>query len=330
LITYGLLSTWRGRLETGLALTSHALTLALEHDLPTPALRAYNNIADNLTGRDRYDEALANHDTGLKLARRVGNRRWEWQLLVESTYPLALTGRWDEALARIREVPESQVAGALALPPLTPFEIEVARGRVAEARRMVSLLPEFETATDHQARAVLGAVNAVVLRAEGRHAEAFAVGEMAFEARKLLTATHQAVKVGFVEAVEAAFALGDLETVDRLLATVDELRPGEIAPFVRAQTSRFRARFAAERAEPERVEAGFKSAESIFREFGAPFWLAVTQLEHAEWLVGQGRADEAEPLLAEARELFERLEARPWLERATRALPARVEAKLAG
>jgi len=42
----------------------------------------------------------------------------------------------------------------------------------------------------------------------------------------------------------------------------------------------------------------------------------VTQLEHGEWLAGQGRRDEAEPLLAEARETFERLEAAPWLERA--------------
>ena len=47
-----------------------------------------------------------------------------------------------------------------------------------------------------------------------------------------------------------------------------------------------------------------------------PFYLAVTQLEHAEWLAAQGASDEAEPLLAEAREIFERLEAAPWLERA--------------
>ena len=42
----------------------------------------------------------------------------------------------------------------------------------------------------------------------------------------------------------------------------------------------------------------------------------MTWLEHGEWLGEQGRADEAEPLLAEAREIFERLGATPWLERA--------------
>ena len=37
--------------------------------------------------------------------------------------------------------------------------------------------------------------------------------------------------------------------------------------------------------------------------------------EHGEWLVGQGRPDEADPLLEEAAETFELLEATPWLER---------------
>jgi hypothetical protein len=33
------------------------------------------------------------------------------------------------------------------------------------------------------------------------------------------------------------------------------------------------------------------------------------------------RTEEAEPLLAESRELFERLEATPWIERAAKASP---------
>ena len=38
-------------------------------------------------------------------------------------------------------------------------------------------------------------------------------------------------------------------------------------------------------------------------------------------LLEQGQAAEAEPLLAEAREIFARLEARPWLERAAGVEP---------
>jgi hypothetical protein len=36
---------------------------------------------------------------------------------------------------------------------------------------------------------------------------------------------------------------------------------------------------------------------------------------HGEWLVAQGCTPEAAALLEEAREIFDRLKARPWLER---------------
>jgi hypothetical protein len=55
-------------------------------------------------------------------------------------------------------------------------------------------------------------------------------------------------------------------------------------------------------------------------------YLVVAQLEHGEWLLSQGRADEPEPLLTEAREIFERLEAAPWVRRAAAAEPADVVA----
>jgi hypothetical protein len=50
-----------------------------------------------------------------------------------------------------------------------------------------------------------------------------------------------------------------------------------------------------------------------------PFRLAVALFEHGEYLNRIGRAADAEPLLAEARETFERLGARSWLERLDRA-----------
>jgi hypothetical protein len=50
---------------------------------------------------------------------------------------------------------------------------------------------------------------------------------------------------------------------------------------------------------------------------GARFWLAVVLLEHGE-LLAQERPEEAEPLLEEARETFERLEAGLWLDRLAR------------
>jgi hypothetical protein len=64
--------------------------------------------------------------------------------------------------------------------------------------------------------------------------------------------------------------------------------------------------------------SSYEAAAEGFRELGLPFWLAVTLLEHGE-LTGD------ESFLAEAREIFERLEARPWLERLDAVAPTRTE-----
>ena len=50
--------------------------------------------------------------------------------------------------------------------------------------------------------------------------------------------------------------------------------------------------------------------------------MAVTLLEHGEWLMEQNRGNEAEPLFSEAGQVFERLKAVPWLERLDEAEPA--------
>jgi hypothetical protein len=46
-----------------------------------------------------------------------------------------------------------------------------------------------------------------------------------------------------------------------------------------------------------------------------PLALGVTLVEHGEWLSAHDPAADSEPLFAEAREIFERLRAQPWLDR---------------
>jgi hypothetical protein len=129
-------------------------------------------------------------------------------------------------------------------------------------------------------------------------------------------------KLMLVEALEGAFEAGDRPKLEQLLATIEELRPGQRPPMLAAHAARFRAKLASD---PAEAEAGFQRAEQMFHEYELPFWLAVTQLEHAEWLVGEGRPSDAEPMLAEAREAFARLEAKPWLDRVEAVVRARAE-----
>jgi broad specificity phosphatase PhoE len=132
-----------------------------------------------------------------------------------------------------------------------------------------------------------------------------------------------------VEALEAALALNRVDVAAEMLGRIHARRPGELSPLVRAQAARFGARLEATSADAGGAEQHFKTAAAIFREFGIPFWLAVTQLEHGELLVQHDRGEEAKPLLDEASGIFERLAAAPWLARAGHASGALIEAGVA-
>jgi hypothetical protein len=136
--------------------------------------------------------------------------------------------------------------------------------------------------------------------------------EPVLQARSEFGITYLGVKLAFVEALECAFELGDSDRLEELLQIIEGLRPGERPPLLDAHAARLRAKLAGDAPAAER---GFRRAADIFRERELVFWLAVTQLELAEWLTSRDRPDEAQPLLAQARETFERLEAKPWLER---------------
>jgi ATP/maltotriose-dependent transcriptional regulator MalT len=123
----------------------------------------------------------------------------------------------------------------------------------------------------------------------------------------------------FVETVESAIAMGDLDRAADLLGMVRGLRPGERPPSLDAHVDRLASKLALTRGDGGSVEAGLRSAAEVFRRHGVRFWAAVTVLELAEWLEGQGRTEEARPLLEEAGGTFEDLRATPWVERAAAA-----------
>src|SRR5947209_1899306 len=93
----------RNRFYEGEVLLRAALQVALDHDATAAALRAYNNLAALLGYLDRNEEALQLIEPFLALARRVGDRPWEWGALGGAIDPLIQLGRWDEALARAEE-----------------------------------------------------------------------------------------------------------------------------------------------------------------------------------------------------------------------------------
>jgi len=312
--TKGFAAVFRGRPEEATALHRHALLVALEHDHPAAAMRAYFNLAEMLVRRDRYEEAIAEYEAGLALARRVGNRFWETALINDRPYVLATSGRWDEAIASVPATDDTETAATadvvgllLAFP-----EIYVNRGELGAAEAVLPPFERYERSADLQERAVYAAGRAVVLRGQGRNEEAVAAALIGFEAGERIGMNHLMVKTAFIEAVESALAAGDTATAALLCVRMRRVLPGERMRFLTAHLSRLEAKLAED---PVVADEGFDIASRLFREIGAPFWLAVTLTERAEQHVRRGDEPVAAAAAGEAREIFERLRATPWLER---------------
>src|SRR5262249_60483953 len=106
--TKSLALTARGRAQEAFALLKHALLVAIEHDLPIAATRAYINLSHHANERMALDDALEYQTSGIALARRVGIRWAEWWLLGHLSHTHERLGEW-HLVARV--VQESRGPG---------------------------------------------------------------------------------------------------------------------------------------------------------------------------------------------------------------------------
>jgi class 3 adenylate cyclase/tetratricopeptide (TPR) repeat protein len=296
-----------GRHEEALALLGHAIELGRMHDLREPLNRALHNFSYELHAHDRFRESV---DIQLELvdrARRQGNAVQEQRTLGHLAYSRWALGEWRE-LAEIVErlvLPDTHVAQSRMM-----FDVRVAlsRGDVAAARAALDAGAELGRSGEVQMQIGHAFVEAWVLRAEARPLEALAAARRGLDAYP--QPLHPFYKAAWFEACESAFDLGDLDQVDALLGRFDSLTPSDQSPLLAAYAARFRARLLDLRGDRDAASAFRARAIDEFRALETPHHVAVTLLEQAE-----AGAAHAAPLLAEAREIFERLGAKPWLER---------------
>jgi class 3 adenylate cyclase/tetratricopeptide (TPR) repeat protein len=298
-----------------------SIDTALEHGEPRLATGSLGNLSDLMLRRDRYGESLGYLEQMLTLTQRVGARASEWYCLSEMTYALTMLGRWDEALARIAEIPEEQfgVDASLVSPLGGVLEIHLHRGAVDRAQEMLAQFASLGASDEINFGSAYHAAQATLFFAEGNYAKALAVAGQAVETRTVLGVANQGAKLGYLQALEAAHALGDRAKVEELVAVVEQEPPGLRPPLLVAATLQARARLAGEDPGAHRL---FTEAAAILRELELPFKLAVVLLEHGEWLSARRRPEDGAPLIAEARDTFDRLGAQPWHERARDALSA--------
>jgi tetratricopeptide (TPR) repeat protein len=293
-------------METARALHRRALDIALENDVPSATMRGYTNLGALEARLGNLAEADELTLTALELARRTGDREAEWFLLGNLCESYTLSGRWDEVVRINDELPPDFEARALNL-HLQTAEIARHRGDPESARRAFESTSTLAASASLQDRLVHVVSEFHTLLAEKEPRQALRVVE---EARDELSALPDGYLID-VLIVETALMVNDVDRASEALVVVDAVPAGTAGPVVQAQAARFRARVEASRGDIQRAEDNFKLAAAAFAEYGLVFLLACTQLEHAEWLVSVGRNEEAQPLLAEARETFEGLKATP-------------------
>ena len=256
--------------------------------------------------------------SALALARRWGLRGDEGIAAGNLMYVLTITGRFDEAFQLGTELFE---AGGDERPGAETINLNLAH--------LAALRGNSEAARDHvskcgaesdevQYRANYAAAEAAASLAEGRSREALAAARRAIHETigGALGIPHEAVRLAFPIALEAAIEIGDLEEADQLAALLATRPRGEVPPFLRAQVTRAVALVAHARGEDETVEENLAAVEMTFRDLGYPYWTARAQLDRAQWLADQGQLHERTKLAAEAAAAFETIGAASMLARA--------------
>jgi class 3 adenylate cyclase/predicted ATPase len=304
-----------GRLFEARLLVEGALARAHANQLQAAWSRAANNLGALLEDSEEYTDAAALIGEMETQARQRGDRERLAAARLGVIHGLTELGRWQEALARADEADQLEASPWARSDAISAIPALCEQGRIDAARTVLRKQEGQRRAESPEFNVGFSGAEARLLRAEGRVAEALAAAERGLARRSELGIVNRRVKTCLLEALEAALELDEMTKADELLAITDELHPGELSPSIAGQRARFRARLAARRGNHEHVDRDFRTAEKTFAEHGLVFHHAVTHLEYGEWLASQGRTDEAQQLLAEARQTFERLEAKLWLER---------------
>jgi hypothetical protein len=284
----------------------------------------YNNLALFCQTRD-LDTAVTVAEEGYIAAQRSGDIDMAAFQLCQIQNSQYLRGEWDEVLARTEEALQRDWGAARGAFFLTTAALLIAWHR-GESEQVHALrrITEDVAGDDVDMAAHVRTGLAIARLVESDVAGAFEALTVDVDGQRQWPDTSAAVHYGWKTNVEVAIAAG------RPDLAAQEIDPAHLgpepsqSPYQRAHVLRFRV-LLGELAGPA-ADAAWNRAEQLLDELGAPFELATIRLDHAEWLAGQGRHDEAAAPGALALAEFERLAAKPFIERARAVTRTTVDA----
>ncbi len=303
------------------AMFAALVEVARSHDLPGAELMGRGNLADVREQSD-LPGAEPEHLAALELAERLGDVGNRAVALSNLAFHYFFTGQWDRTESYAGRALESITISELQNFGHFPLlMLAVTRGDLDAARTHLRELKSWSDDDDAQSRDSYLIAEAGVALAAGPPDESLALAikaaRSAYESNGLIS---ESFRLAWPLALEAAMRCEDQDEAKALLAMASDAPPGHVPPYLAAQRARYAAlmSIASEQSDTD-IEAELRSAVESMRDLGYKYWHARAQTDLAGWLRTQDRREEAEGLLAEARETFSELDARADLERIAQA-----------
>jgi tetratricopeptide (TPR) repeat protein len=320
LMTAGFGYGFAGRVEQERALYQRATEIAEQHELRPELMAACAYLGESLAQTDSPDADDANHRS-LSLARRLGDRSFERYVAGNVIYRLLLTGDWEGIDSLVEEVMGgSGETGEEFFVHQRLIHLAVMRGQLDGAAEHIERRDAGQDATDFEFEVLSRAAEATVALAQGQAPDAHDRALAVLDDAPRLGPAHEAIRVAWPLAVEAALVSGRLESAAALVDEMEHRPPGFVPPFLRAELHRNRGLLAAARGDQDAVEADLIAAVDLYEELRYPFLLARAQTDLGSWLIDCGRRDDASGPLEAARETLTRLRAVPAAERVVHLL----------
>jgi tetratricopeptide (TPR) repeat protein len=271
----------------------------------------------NLSGAVSADDpqaAASAAGQAIALVRQSGDPSRLAYAVTNYATALVATGDWDGAAATIAETIEVDGMGDDAV-LCSRAMLCALRGDAESADLALCGLSTYLTSEDPQDRAWIAAIEAFVAVARSQPGLALQHARVVLGYADHLTISADDPRWAWPLAARSAHELRDQTTERELLEMLDEYLPGQLAPMLHAERHLVRARLAAAEGNTE-ADAQFGDAIAALRLRSTPYHLAHGLLDFAEYLHATDRAPQAQPLVAEATEIAQRLGARPVLDRA--------------
>jgi len=301
--------------DAALALLETAREQAEEAKAYRAVLRAMINKSDVMEAYGLHEEAAAAARRGLERAAEVGLTRTSGAVLTFNlAEPLISLGRWDEALAvveqALRQLQPSVYRGSLSF---LAGDLAVARGDLAPAADYAATarsLIGHGTVAKAQDLFPVCRVEALILLAEGKPAEAFEALRPVLEERGLRNSSRYGLPALIVAATVCA-ETGDANALEAVRTRASQLRV--YGPVEEAHRLTFEAEAA--RAEGRLDQSGWTAAARAWDALNRPYDLAQALYHQAEAAAANGDRDGVAPALQRAAQLAEELGVTPLLDR---------------